>query len=72
MGRPGRRLNGTHDGKLGGAVVNSFEAAGNDLGAPGGRLRGAVGKTTRFKQEESRACSSRSMNFLIGRRLFST
>ena len=55
-------MNGPPDGKLRGAVVNSFEAAGNDLGAPGGRLRGAVGKMTRFGKGESRACATRSMD----------
>ena len=62
LGRPGRRLNVTPDGKIGGAVVTDFGISGNDLGAPDGRLRGAMGKTTRFGQGESRACATRSMN----------
>ena len=50
------------DRKLGGAVVSSFGATGNVLGAAGGRLRGAVGKTTKFGQGESRACGTRCRN----------
>ena len=53
-GTNAKRLSGTPDQKLEGAVVNSFEAARNNLG----ELRGVPGgKTTKFG--ESRACTTR-------------